>query len=152
MTLFSAGENFAVDKTLILYKGRLHLRQYIKTTRKRFGFKLFALCPVSHTVRGYTWKFCVYSPRLNNEMLDNPELATLNKSERVPVYLMIEGDLLKKGRHVVLDNWYSSLSLAKYLLERDTLTTGTILDSRGVPEEVKKENLQKEQALFARKD
>ncbi|XP_050709301.1 piggyBac transposable element-derived protein 4-like [Eriocheir sinensis] len=147
---FSAGENFAVDESLILYKGRLRFRQYIKTKRKRFGLKLFSLCPSSPKARGYTWNFCLYSHRLYDEMLDNPELSALSKSERVPVYLML--DLLNKGRHVVLDNWYSSLHLAEFLLERGTLTTGTIRPNRGVPPIMKNESLSRGQALFSRKD
>ncbi|MPC28607.1 PiggyBac transposable element-derived protein 4 [Portunus trituberculatus] len=55
------------------------------------------------------------------------DLAML-KSELVLVYLM--HSLLNKGRHVVLDNWYTSLQLAEYLLERNTLTTGTIRGNR----------------------
>lgn len=61
-------------------------------------------------------------------------------------------DLLNKGRHVVLDNWYSSLHLAQFLLERGTLTTGTIRPNRGVPLIMKNESLSKGQALFSRKD
>lgn len=146
---FSAGESFAVDESLILFKGRLHFRQYIKTKRKRFGLKLFALCPSSEKARGYTWNFCLYTPRVYDTMLDNPELASLSKSERVPIFLML--DLLRKGRHVVLDNWYSSLRLAEFLLMRNTLTTGTIRPNRGVPKLVQDEPLQKGQTLFARK-
>ena len=88
--------------SLILYKGRLRFRQYIKTKRKRFGLKLFSLSPSSPKSRGYTWNFCLYSNRIYDDMLAIPELSGLSKSEKVPVYLML--DLLNKGRHVVLDN------------------------------------------------
>ena len=32
-----------VDKSLILFKGRLHFHQYIKTKRARFSIKLYEL-------------------------------------------------------------------------------------------------------------
>ena len=33
----------SVGKSLVLFKGRLHFRQYIKTKRARFGIKLYEL-------------------------------------------------------------------------------------------------------------
>ncbi|XP_064116750.1 piggyBac transposable element-derived protein 4-like [Macrobrachium nipponense] len=68
MNVFSPGENFAVDESLLLYKGRLRFRQYIKTKRKRFGLKLFALCPSSKEGRGYTWNFCLYTPQMYEDI------------------------------------------------------------------------------------
>lgn len=148
MLYVSAGENFAVDESLILYKGRLHFRQFIKTKRKRYGLKLFALCPSAPVVRGYTWNFCLYTPTVYTEMMADPVLAGLSKSERVPVFLM--KGLLNKGRHVVLDNWYSSAHLAEYLLDKNTLTTGTIRQDRGVPDVIRRVNLKKSQSVFGR--
>ncbi|XP_045134367.1 piggyBac transposable element-derived protein 4-like [Portunus trituberculatus] len=144
------GENFAVDEALLLFKGCIYFRQYIKNKRKRFRMKLFALCPRSLCTRGYTWNFCLYTPTLFDEMNQVGDLAMLNKSERVPVYLM--GSLLDEGRHVVLDNWYSSLQLAEYLLRKNTPTTGTIQANRGVPENVTCQRLAKKQAVFVRRD
>ena len=41
--------------------------------------------------------------------------------------------LLDEGRHVVTDNWYTSLRLAHYLLTRDTMITGVVRSDRGPP-------------------
>ena len=150
MMHYSAGENFAVDESLILYKGRIHFRQYIKTKRARFGIKLFALCPSASIARGYTWNFCLYTPSLYQVLAEDPELRQLSKSERIPVYLM--KSLLNQGRHVVLDNWYSSLNLTQYLLSKNTLTTGTIRPNRGVPQIMTSQRLQASQAVFGRND
>ncbi len=40
------GEDVAVDEALILWKGCLGFRQFIKTKRARFGIKVFVLCPL----------------------------------------------------------------------------------------------------------
>ncbi|KAG5890939.1 hypothetical protein JTB14_019877 [Gonioctena quinquepunctata] len=46
MNVVDVGPVFAIDEQLMLYKGRLHFRQYIKTKRSRFGIKLFLSVPV----------------------------------------------------------------------------------------------------------
>ncbi|KAF2881046.1 hypothetical protein ILUMI_25134 [Ignelater luminosus] len=48
MTLVHPGPVFAIDKHLMLYKGKLHFRQHIKSKRSRFGIKIFDLCPETH--------------------------------------------------------------------------------------------------------
>ncbi|XP_064092990.1 piggyBac transposable element-derived protein 4-like [Macrobrachium nipponense] len=149
MNVFSPGENFAVDESLLLYKGRLRFRQYIKTKRKRFGLKLFALCPSSKGGKGYTWNFCLYTPQMYEEISRDEDLAHLSKSERVPVFLM--KSLLNKGRHVVLGR-YSSINLAEFLYSKNTLTTGTIRPNRGVPQCLKDQSLQVNQSAFARRN
>lgn len=39
-------ENLAIDESLVLWKGRLSFKQFIKTKRHRFGIKIFVLCDV----------------------------------------------------------------------------------------------------------
>ena len=41
--VYKPGKNLSVDESLILFKGRIHFRQYIKTKRARFGIKLYEL-------------------------------------------------------------------------------------------------------------
>ncbi|MPC95919.1 hypothetical protein E2C01_091148 [Portunus trituberculatus] len=61
-------------------------------------------------------------------------------------------DLLDSGRHVVTDNWYTSLRLSDYLQTRDTLLTGVVRSGRGPPKRMMEEKLEKHQAVFAQKD
>lgn len=122
---------------IVQYKGRLCFRQYIKIKRKRYGLKLFSACPSAPCARGYTWHFCLYTPAVYAEMLQDPDLAVL--SESIPVFLM--KSLLYQGQHIVLDNWYSSLDLAEYLLNNNTLNTGTIRTNRGVRDIVRQAQL-----------
>ena len=41
--VYCPGQNHSVDKSLVLFKGRLHFKQYIRTKRARFGIKLYEL-------------------------------------------------------------------------------------------------------------
>lgn len=54
------GKHIAIDEALVLWKGRLGFRQFMKTKRARFGIKLFLLCPSSIEWNGYSWNFCIY--------------------------------------------------------------------------------------------
>ena len=60
-----------------------------------------------------------------------PHLVELEDSlvtERIAVTLMQK--YLGKGHHLYVDNYYTSVSLAKYLLQNETYITGTIRDHR----------------------
>lgn len=128
------GETFALDECLLLYKGRLHFKQYVKSKRSRFGIKLFVLCPSDPKFRGYTYNFALYICKdiYNIEHIQGTN--ALSMSERVVVYML--SNLLDEGREVILDNWYVSVRLVEFLLTRNTYVPGTIRTNRGVPSEL----------------
>ncbi|CAH1987778.1 unnamed protein product [Acanthoscelides obtectus] len=130
-TLVDPGPVFAIDEHLMLYKGRLHFRQYIKTKRNRFGIKLFAMCPSAPHLRGYTWNLCLYVGKDNFDVSHIPGTGNLTVSERIVVHLA--QNILNSGREVILDNWYTSVRLSQFLLTQGTYLTGTIRSNRGVP-------------------
>ena len=142
------GEHIAIDESLILWKGRLHFRQFIKTKRKRFGIKVYFLCPADQKLQGYSWDFEVYYGASNYNVADGYGDG-LTKSEEIVVYLMRE--LLDDGRHVITDNWYTSLRLALYLDKKKTTLTGTLRADRGAPAKLRNERLQSSQSAFVRK-
>ena len=54
---YTPGPSVAVDETLMLWKGRLHFRQYLPLKRARFGIKMF--CLAEHS--GYIYRFRIYT-------------------------------------------------------------------------------------------
>lgn len=149
MKLIDIGETSAIDECLLLYKGRLHFRQFIKTKRARFGLKLFCHCPSDPRLRGYTYNFSLYIGKDIYNIDHIPNSASLSMSEKVVVYLC--QNLLDEGREIILDNWYVSVRLAEFLLARNTYITGTIRTNRGVPKELTSIKLEPGQACFVRK-
>lgn len=79
----------------------------------------------------------------------DPNASHLSVSERLVVKIL--GNLLDEGRHIITDNWYTSLNLSDYLQTRATMLTGAGRQGRGPPKTVQHEDLEKNQALFARK-
>ena len=141
----------------MLYKGRLHFKQFIKTKRNRFGIKIYFVCPGHPEWQGFSWDFGVYYgagtdysiPDDVNQRPEDPRASELSKSEVIVVHLM-QG-LLNQQRHVILDNWYSSLRLANYLLYKGTTMTGIIRPDRGVPAMLKVHRLEQKSSAFMRK-
>jgi len=54
--LYNPTEHLAVDKVIVLYKGKVVFRQYIPKKHKRFGIKIYKLCDSL----GYTYDMNVY--------------------------------------------------------------------------------------------
>ncbi|KAK4323711.1 hypothetical protein Pmani_005613 [Petrolisthes manimaculis] len=141
-TVMKPGKLIAIDEALIMWRGRLGFRQYIKTKRARFGVKAFVLCPSDEEWQGYSWNFHLYYGK-DTYMIEDPNASRLSVSERIVVFLM--KDLLNSGRHVITDNWYTSLRLADYLETQRTLLTGVVRSGRGPPKEVQEMKLDKKQ-------
>ncbi|KAG1682589.1 PiggyBac transposable element-derived protein 4 [Nymphon striatum] len=143
-----AGEFCAVDEALVLWKGRLGFRQFIKTKRARFGIKLFVFCNSERAWFGYNYNFCIYYGKDNNAI--TPEFQQLSKSERIVAHL--GKSILGQGRHIFVDNWYASTRLAAFLDSKNTMLTGTIRPNRGLPKEITDEKLERYHSSFIRKD
>ena len=87
---------------------------------------------------GYIYRFKIYTGKENSPQ----NQGALSVSERVVVDLM--EPLLEKGYHLYIDNWYSSITLFKYLYEHHTQACGTVrINRRGFPEPVKQAKLTK---------
>ena len=121
-TVYTPGQNVSVDESLVLFKGRLKFKQFIKTKRARFGIKLYELT----TSDGITLDFLIYCDR--GMFDDDDENEEMPVTERIPVALM--QPYLDSGRVLFTDNFYTSPSLAKYLKDHNTFLCGTIKTNR----------------------
>ena len=122
-TVYYPSENITVEESLILFKGRLHFKQYIRTKRSRFGIKFYELS----TAEGVMLDFILYQGNLAPELIDPPGENWL-QIEKIPLTMM--DPYLDKGHTLAIDNMYTTPRLAKYLLERQTKVIGTIRNNR----------------------
>ncbi|RUM28751.1 MAG: hypothetical protein DSY42_07870 [Aquifex sp.] len=106
------GEKVVIDESLVMFCGRTILQQYIPNKKHKYGFKVYKLCSVD----GYTWKFIIYKGKGDISQ-------DLKHSEYIAMSLM-EG-LLREGRPLYIDNFYSSVALARVLLEKSTCVWNT---------------------------
>lgn len=137
--LYTPKEYVCVDETMLPYRGRLSIKQYIKSKRHKYGIKLFKLCSGA----GYTYNIKIYAGKENGERVTPEAIVTF-----------LTQDIIGVGRTLVTDNWYTSLPLAKRMLDSDTHLIGTIRKNRkGLPKEVVNKKLKKgEVAAMENKD
>ena len=114
----------------MLYKGRLAIKQYIKSYRAQFGIKYF---PGADTPVGE------WAEDVNG--VDN-----LSVSEKVVVELLKRNDFLEEGRQITMDSWFCSVHLA------ESSIVSTIRSDRGVPQSLQFFKMKAIDTEFARKD
>ncbi|KAJ8933042.1 hypothetical protein NQ314_014282 [Rhamnusium bicolor] len=104
-------------ESLLLFRGSLSFRQYIKGKRAGYGIKFYSLC----TTDGYVLNLQIYSGK-------SKEGKGLSKLETLVTSLM--EPYLDRGHHIFMDNFYNSVGLSKKLLKSKTHTTGTLRSDR----------------------
>ena len=80
--VYAPGKYLSVDESLVLFKGRLGFKQYIRTKRARFGIKMYEIC----TSNGVTLDFLVYCGR--GMFSDDDPNSELSTTERIAANLI----------------------------------------------------------------
>jgi hypothetical protein len=138
--VFTPGKHLCIDESLVLFKGRLAFKQYIRTKRSRFGVKFYTLS----TDSGITLDNLIYCGSLDAELDEGEGFLT---TERIPMTLM--NDYLDDGRVLYMDNFYTTPRLAKYFLDRGTHTCGTVrTNRRNFPRELARAEIAKGTSMF----
>ena len=120
--------NISVDEALLLWKGRLSWKQFIRTKRARFGIKSFVLAEASS---GYVWNSIIYTG--DDALLDRENSYQYQATK---IVMTLTEKVLDKGRCLYVDNWYSSMELLDELRKRATDVIGTIRkDQKGLPKD-----------------
>lgn len=110
----------------------------------RFGIKKFEICE-SNT--GYVHHVQLYSGK--DFQYDGFDTV----GHKVVVDLLEKTNLLGKGYHVYIDNWYTKIPLAEDLLQRGTYLTGTIRkNSKGLSAELTSKRLVPGETFYMRKE
>lgn len=128
---FTPDKNLSIDESIIASKAQTQLRQYMPKKHHRWGVKLWMVCDaVSH----YCMNFFVYRGARG---ADKEEIQEKGLSYFVVVKLLEMGNLLNKGYHIFIDNFFTSMKLAKYLYQKCTAMTGTLRSNRkGIPKDL----------------
>nr|CAI5826559.1 unnamed protein product [Callosobruchus analis] len=125
---------------MILWRGRLSLPQYIPNKRHKCGIKLYELT----TDNGYILNIIIY--------VGKGTLENQNDSHATSVVKQLLQDYLGKGPILYVDNFYTSVSLAEYLLSEKTGMVGTLrANRRGTPKNPMNAKLKEGEAIWKRK-
>ncbi|KAJ2954434.1 hypothetical protein O0L34_g2704 [Tuta absoluta] len=138
--------NICIDESMMLWRGRLVFRQYIKNKKHKYGIKLYKLCESN----GIVIKIRIYTGKTNESNLRGAQ-AKYNHSTQI-VMDLLQG-YLDQGYKLFTDNFYNSVLLAKLLTERSTYICGTLRKNRkGNPKGLLSTKLNKGQLIAQRKD
>ena len=117
LTYYQPLQCLSVDERMVKSKSRSHMVQYMRNKPVKWGFKLWVLADTS----GYTINFNVCTGK--------------EQSTDHGLTFKVVVDLIEfQGYEVYTDNYYSSPSLFKELLDVGVRATGTLRTNRtGVP-------------------
>ena len=113
-------QHVAIDERMVKSRHRSGIRQYIKDKPTKWGIKLWVLADSSNA---YVQDFNIYIGKEAGREVSKNGLG-------YDVVLRLMQNYLDQGYHLFIDNFYTSMTLAKDLFNRGTLLTGTIVDSR----------------------
>ncbi|XP_055918321.1 piggyBac transposable element-derived protein 4-like [Eupeodes corollae] len=131
-------EILALDESMIPWRGRLQFRQYSPGKSHKYGVKVYKLWDPY----GYTYTSSIYAGKTESNIQRGRPTPTTSYSTQI--VLDLAEKYLDQGRTIATDNFYTSVSLAKHLLDRQTHLFGTLRNSRtGNPKEVTNAKLKK---------
>ena len=129
--LYNPTEHLAVDKVIVLYKGRVVFRQYIPKKHKRFGIKIYKLCDP----QGYTYDMIVY---LDKQRQHATTQITATHGTVLQVFRRVEG----LGHKIFMDNYFTSPAMFGDLFQCRISACGTVRhDKRGMPRDIGQKSL-----------
>ena len=125
---------------MMLWRGRLIFRQYIKNKRHKYGIKIYELCTHDELVLSAE----IYGGRGFNDVN--------NLGQTAAIVLKLMKPYLEKRYHVFTDSYYNSVSLTEFLSSKGTYITGTLRkDRKRNPKKIISMKLKKSQMVWKSK-
>ena len=138
---YKPGRDISVDEGCCPFKGRALFKCYNPSKPNKWHLKLYE---VSDARTGYVVAFEIYSGKGTSRMTMDANVLDpqCNTTTKTVVGLLQNGNLLGKGHHVYMDNYYCSPELFYELHNKETFTCGTARSNRkGMPKSVTKAKL-----------
>lgn len=114
---FLPSEIVAIDESMIKFKGRSSLKQYLPKKPTKRGYKVWILADKS----GYCWKFEIYTGKKNN---------VVERQLGARVVTTLTNDLIGKNHRVFFDNYFTNPDLLLELLNKQIYACGTVNPTR----------------------
>ena len=114
---YHPASQLSIDESMIGFKGRHSLKQYLPMKPTKWGFKVFLLC---ESTSGYCLKHKFYHEK--------------GSEEYKPKNLCLElaSGFENQGYHIYLDNFYSSVELLEIFYQLGINCTGTIRKTESI--------------------
>lgn len=134
--IYYPSKNLAIDESMVLFRGRIIFRQYLKGKKHPYGIKLYILTDEY----GVVMKTIVYAGA------SDTLVGGANHTEKVVLNLL--SNYVNKGYSVYMDNFYNSVNLAQKLLTLKTYCSGTLrVNRKNNPKEVSQRKLKRGESI-----
>lgn len=119
----------SIDESMILFKGRSTLKQYMPLKPIKRGYKVWCRCD---SKTGYLYEFDIYTGKTG----EGTETGLGAKVIKNLTRKLIQEEFVK---HVTFDNYFTNAALMQYLHENGLYATGTVNRNRAdLPAIIKK--------------
>ena len=108
LKLVTPNKNLSIDESMMLWRGRLVFRQYIKNKCHKYAIKFYELCTHDRLV--------LYIEAYGGQGFNDEH----NKGQTAATVLKLMKSYLSKGYHVFTDNYNNSVSLTVFLSTQAT--------------------------------
>ena len=122
LELIRPAQNQSVDEVMVPFKGRSHLKQFMRNKPHRWGFKLWARTGSD----GILHDWDVYQGSANKNPKDKSPLGLSGEVDMKMAEKLPQG----KNFKIYADNFFSSLQLVKELKEKSIWYVGTVRENR----------------------
>lgn len=116
--VYTPGKQLSLDESMVLWRGRLVFRQFIKGKKHKYGIKIYMITEPN----GLVLRILIY------EGAGDRNLGGRGHTEKVVHHLT--ADFLGSGHSLFTDNFYNSPKLTRDLLGRGMTNTGTLQAKR----------------------
>lgn len=141
LSLYYPTKKITIDESMMLWRGRLSFRQYMKGKRHKYGLKFYALADQL----GVIMKLHLYGGA------SDALVGGKNHVQKVVDHLL--HDFINVGHHLFVDNYYTSVSLVEKLFSNKTFCTGTLRQKRkNNPKEIESAKLKKGELCIVHKN
>lgn len=111
--LFRPGQNQSIDESMIRFKGRSSIKQYMPKKPIKRGYKVWMRCDET----GYACQFQIYTGKTD---------TTIEQSLGERVVKSLRESLYGKNHRVYMDNFFTSYNLFKFLKTQNIFACGTV--------------------------
>jgi hypothetical protein len=107
-----------VDESIVKFKGRCSVKQYMKNKPIKRGFKIWMLCDQSN----YNLQFEMYTGKCSSNVVETGLGAK--------IVLNLMNEFVGKNHIVYMDNYFSSYNLYEILKQNNIYAVGTVNSNR----------------------
>ena len=130
-------EHLSIDETLYPYRGRIGFKQYNPSKPAKYGLLFRSLCDAAVQYTYFTLPYAGKPDSMNSNPANKYYITGTDEYSK---YLITNLSRLNsiQGRNISLDRYFTSVTLARWCLEKKITLVGTMHhDRKGMPAELK---------------